>query len=69
VTVDPLDPVIWSVPEGTVEGDLYMHSLSLAHCFLQNQVCLVGGSRTGAAVRSGGLVDQLVLCYVSIPGP
>lgn len=63
MTVDPLDPVIWSVPEGTVEGNFYMYSLSLVHCFLQYQVCLVVEPFLQYA-----MVDQLVLCYVSIPG-
>ena len=63
MTVDPLDPVIWSVPEGTVEGNFYMYSLSLVHCFLQYQVCLVVEPFLQYAI-----VGQLVLCYVSIPG-
>ena len=34
VTVDPLDPVIWSVPEGTGEGNFYVYFLLRAQCFL-----------------------------------
>jgi hypothetical protein len=42
MTVDPLNPVVWFVPEGTVEGNLYMYFLSLVQCFFlsSNWACV-----------------------------
>jgi hypothetical protein len=54
VTVDPLDPVIWFVPEGTVKGNFYMYFLSLVRCFFLLQIGPVFGSRTITAVYNGG---------------
>jgi hypothetical protein len=54
VTVDPLDPVIWSVPEGTGGVLLCVFSVTCSVFFsLQNWGSVFGG-RTSAAMHNGG---------------
>jgi hypothetical protein len=68
VTVDPLNPIIWFLPEGTVEGNFYMYFLPLVQWgFPPSNWACVHKKESGWNLHELCALLKLDLCLVLTP--